>query len=594
MLIKKPVIFMALFAALLFLSNNLFAAENLAKDVLIKTKPKTKKKKRIRLTDTELDKIWKGKKGKNILKINLGEVRKINQVRFKVKKDVKFKKIVLKAWEIKTNKTKVYKGKKISGLANTWITLTGFNVKAQYLKLKLKKKRPKFFELEVCYEINDLNNDGFADLLMGAPAHAADGALFGRAYVVLGGENLSSDMTLTIDQTAYLGWDVDKIGDVNNDGYGDFIVTAPLHSGSGIRQGQAYIYLGGPSLDARADLVVTGDQDFAGFGGVSLLDGGAGVGDVNGDGVDDFAVNAYAHDGNGVKYGQVFLYFGDVNLNSDADLLLSGDQTDSYFGSSVAGLGDVNDDGVDDFIIGASGQDTCGASGNRGRAYVYFGGSDLNESLNYPNPDLFLEDPDMQDDARFGWALAGVGDINGDGENDFIVGAPGNDAGGSLKGKAYIYYGGSGLGNVPDLSLILPSVLNQDLFGWAVAGVGDINGDGENDFIIGAPGHDGGGSARGAVYVFYGGVNFDATPDLILYETEDGAQFGFTVEGVGDVNGDGFDDFIIGAPFHDADGAVGSNRGRAYLYYGGANPDDIPDAIFNVEFDNALFGFSTG
>ena len=161
----------------------------------------------------------------------------------------------------------------------------------------------------------------------------------------------------------------------------------------------------------------------------------------------------------------------------------------------------------------------------------------------------------------FGAAVSGAGDVNGDGHADVIVGAIYNDAGGFDAGRAYVYYGGSGADAVADLTLT--GAATGDYFGLRLSKAGDVNGDGYGDVIVGAYSNDAGGANAGRAYVYYGGPGADAVADLTLTGAAANDQFGVSVSGAGDVDGNGFADVIVGASLNDAGIADG---GRAYVY----------------------------
>ena len=165
---------------------------------------------------------------------------------------------------------------------------------------------------------------------------------------------------------------------------------------------------------------------------------------------------------------------------------------------------------------------------------------------------------------NFGISVSGAGDVNGDGFADVIVGAYLNDAGGGNAGRAYVYYGGPAADAVADLTLTGEAA--GDEFGISVSGARDVNGDGFADVIVGANLNDAGGGEAGRAYVYYGGPGADAVADLTLTGEAAGDQFGYSVSGAGDVRGDGFADVIVGASLNDAGGLF---AGRAYVYYGG-------------------------
>ena len=144
-----------------------------------------------------------------------------------------------------------------------------------------------------------------------------------------------------------------------------------------------------------------------------------------------------------------------------------------------------------------------------------------------------------------GWSVAAAGDVNGDGYADVIVGAWANDTGGTNAGAVYVYFGGPTADAVADVTLFAEAP--GDVFGITVAGAGDVNGDGYDDVIVGATQNDAAGVNAGRAYVYFGGLGMDAVADLTLTGEAAGDNFGISVAAAGDVNGDGYDDVIVGA-----------------------------------------------
>jgi len=189
-----------------------------------------------------------------------------------------------------------------------------------------------------------------------------------------------------------------------------------------------------------------------------------------------------------------------------------------------------------------------------------------------------------------GWSVSSAGDVNGDGFSDIIVGAWSNDSGGEIAGAAYVIFGkASGFGSVLDLTGLstangfkLQGEGAGDVAGWSVSSAGDVNGDGFADIIVGARGNDSGGSTAGAAYVVFGkSTGFGTLIDLTGLAATDGFkiqgerhddQAGFSVSSAGDVNGDGFADIIVGAPFKDRSGPGGGvYAGTVYVIFGKAS-----------------------
>ena len=274
------------------------------------------------------------------------------------------------------------------------------------------------------------------------------------------------------------------------------------------------------------------------------------AGDVNGDGKADFIVGARRDDpaGGGLDAGSAYVFSG-----ADGSLLyqVTGDTAGDEFGVSVSIAGDVNGDGRADFIVGAHLGDPVGGGSNAGSAYVFSG---ADGSILYHRTGDSVED-------RFGWSVSGAGDVNGDGRADFIVGATHDDPAGIDSGSAYVFSGADG-----SLLYQVTGDTSFDFFGYSVSGAGDVNGDGRADFIVGAYLDDpaGGGEAAGSAYVFSG-----ADGSLLYQRTGDTAsdQFGWSVAGAGDVNGDGKADFIVGA-YKDDPAGGGLDAGSAYVFSG--------------------------
>ncbi len=249
-------------------------------------------------------------------------------------------------------------------------------------------------------------------------------------------------------------------------------------------------------------------------------------GDVNGDGRDDIIVGARWDDLHGNNSGTVTVYSG---LSFAQIYQFKGDTQFDHMGTSVAGVGDVNGDGVPDFAAGADGDDNNGSAS--GSVRVWSGAT---------GAVLFTFNGVNADDV-FGTSVAGAGDVNRDGFNDIIVGAPGSDANGFASGMVRVLSGKTGA-----VLYTINGLAVSDYFGTTVAGLGDVDGDGYSDFAAGAPYADPNGPASGQVRVFSGRTG------ALLYALNGAAasdNFGTSLAAAGDVNHDGIPDLIVGAPY---------------------------------------------
>ena len=379
----------------------------------------------------------------------------------------------------------------------------------------------------------DVNNDGFDDLIVGAPANHAGGILSGRAYVFSGKTGDTIYIFTGKSAGDQFGISVASAGDVDNDGFNDLIVGAYLNDAGGSDAGRAYVFSG-----QTGDTIYTFAGEAAGdWFGSSV----ASAGDVDNDGFDDLIVGA-RFAGGAYNPGRAYVFSGQT---SDTLYVFTGETDFDGFGTSVSGAGDVNKDGYDDVIIGAN---TYGFGGVfPGRAYVFSG----------KTGNTIYEFPGQTNGDRFGSSVASAGDVNNDGFEDLIVGAVWNDTGGNNAGRAYVFSGQTG-----DTIYVFTGEASLDYLGNSVGTAGDVNNDGFDDLIVGAWGNDAGGNYAGRAYVYSG-----QTGNTLYTFTGEAAndEFGFSVASAGDVDNDGFDDLIVGAYLNDAGG---SDAGRAYVFSG--------------------------
>jgi hypothetical protein len=271
-----------------------------------------------------------------------------------------------------------------------------------------------------------------------------------------------------------------------------------------------------------------------------------------------------------------------LTLGSGPIPRFDGAATDDLTGRSVANAGDFNADGRNDVVIGAPSVGNNATS--PGAVYVVLGSSaPSNIDLGNLGAHGIRIDGIGADDLT-GLSVAGAGDVNADGRDDVIIGAPQADNNGTSSGSAYLIFGSSApsnidLGNLGTHGIRIDGITANDLVGTSVAGAGDVNADGYDDMIIGAPWADNGGSRLGSTYVVYGSSapsNIDlgnlGRRGFRVRGASTDALSGFSVAGAGDINADSYDDVIIGAP-----SAVpgGQRPGSAYLIFGSSAPSNV-------------------
>ncbi|PXF53854.1 MAG: hypothetical protein C4B56_00170 [Candidatus Methanophagaceae archaeon] len=285
-------------------------------------------------------------------------------------------------------------------------------------------------------------------------------------------------------------------------------------------------------------------------------------GDVNNDGYDDVVSGAWGNDAGGTNAGRVYIYLGGSTMDNSSDIIFTGEAANDELGDPAAFAGDVNNDGYDDVIAGAPYNDAGGA--DAGRAYILFGGNPMDNI-----PDVIITGQSPGDNLG-AWGATYAGDVNKDGFDDVIVSA-------CYKGPgyAYIYLGGNPMDNVSDL--VLSGESTGDQFGYWCAYAGDINKDGYDDVIVGAPRYNG---DTGRAYIYFGGKPMDTTPDVILTGSGANHKFG-SVGSAGDVNNDGYPDVVVGA--HRSD--------MAYIFFGGDSMDNTADVTMSGESSGSFFGY---
>jgi len=347
--------------------------------------------------------------------------------------------------------------------------------------------------------VGDVDGDGFDDLLIGAPYDDTAATDAGAVYLKFG--PVTGTASLVMADVVLLaaaggdgaGWAVAGAGDVDGDGLDDLLIGAPYAS-VGTFAGAAYLVLGpatGLSDLGSADACLLGIDDGNGY----AVDGG---GDVDGDGLADMLVGSPNDDTTAWLAGAAFLVLGpvtgDVALDSSAQAALYGVAQEDYAGSAVAFAGDVDADGYDDVLVGAYLNDDNGESA--GIAYLFTSFSSGTTDLGTADALILGEHPGDY----AGSAVAAAGDVDADGFADILVGAAGEESGGG--GAVYLLQGP--ITGTLDLSSADAKWIGGGNPGWAMAGVGDMDGDGLDDLLFGDSSDDSTGSNAGAAWLVLG------------------------------------------------------------------------------------------
>lgn len=457
--------------------------------------------------------------------------------------------------------------------------------------------------------VGDINNDGMADFVIGAGGASSNA---GASYVLFGksalGSSGSFDVSTLTGTNGFIvtgfpagsegGYSVSGAGDVNADGISDLLIGAPDAAPcSTYCVGASFIIFGSVGIGSTGSVSVaslTGTNGFAinGFPTNSL--GGytvSGIGDINNDGIADIAVAApYASS----QVGTAYIIFGKVgignsgsinvaSLNGANGFTINGFPASGQGGFSLSRAGDINNDGIADFIVGAP-----SAFSQAGTSYAVFGKSGIGASGKFNVSALTGSNGfsiAFQSGSHGGISVSGGGDINGDGISDLVIGAPYAT---SSNGACYVVFGKSGIGSSGSLNVLgltgsngfaITNFPTGGQGGYSVTMTGDFNGDGIADLGIGAPGVS---STSGLSYVVFGksGIGSSGSINILNLNGVNGftingfpatSEGGYSISLAGDVNHDGITDLCIGAP------GTSSNSGISYLFFG----DGLTNLLIN-------------
>jgi len=377
----------------------------------------------------------------------------------------------------------------------------------------------------------DVNGDGYDDVLIvewyGIRLYhgSATGLGTSPAWTAPAGMSLRSDVA--------------GIGDINGDGYDDIMIPGAYQNGGTIEY-RVFLFQGSANgLSEVPNWSVKSDDGYHPTFGESI----AGAGDVNSDGYDDVIIAEPSYSGGGI----VLAYYGSpLGLSIVPDWIASAGPRDVHFGSSIASAGDVNGDNYDDVIIGSRGY--SGEIWEReGAVYIYYGSlTGLKNQYAWTAKGNYFR-------ANLGASVSGLGDINNDGYDDVVAGLPSDLLHPVDAGRAYIFLGSAnGMAVTPAWNENLDSLpggtrcADVCRYGEPVAGVGDINGDGYVDMIVGASGYVVFDirAGFGTVLVYYGtATGISRTPTFIPGDSISN-HFGYHAAAAGDVNGDGLNDIM--------------------------------------------------
>jgi hypothetical protein len=426
--------------------------------------------------------------------------------------------------------------------------------------------------------VQDLTGDNRAEVVIGASQSLIGGTDSGKVYLVSGSKfarggisldgGYDEDASLYGNQYEAVGYGIADLGDVNGDGLGDFLVGAPGYGHWERSSGTAYLVLG-DMLHLSKDKELASEYIVKYAGVTSWSETGADVrsaGDFDGDGIKDFLIGAPGYPTKAPDYaGAAYLVYGvkvkdakswgEYKSVNAADLIIASKEAGSETGYQVSKAGDINGDGYDDIMISAP-LSNSGCLGC-GKIAIFFGGPQRRTGT----IDISKADVTIYGDISFlhlGETTAAAGDVNGDGFDDIIFG-DWDSCGISYAGCAGVIFGHGGAWKSGKVSSFLgASYLGEqsgDDAGLSLAGAGDVNGDGFNDFLIGAPLNDHFQQDGGRTYLVLGKASgwtknqSLGAVDAAWAQNEMNSLSGYAVAGGHDLDGDFLDDIIIGKPW---------------------------------------------
>lgn len=448
----------------------------------------------------------------------------------------------------------------------------------------------------------DVNGDGYADRIVGAQRQDNGATDEGNVFIYFGKPTWtipssvsSADTTIDNPQNQVngrFGSTVAAVGDVDGDGFSDLAVGAPFQDDPEADEGSAYLYLGRATWTTfvgSADVTIDNPQDQpCGNLGGSICGGS----DVNGDGYADLVVGARSQDTPEIDEGAAFLFFGRGTWPATigtADLAFDNpmDQASSQFGM-LGCDGDLNGDGLGDIVITASGM--ANPENDEGGAFIYFGHTTWAVPSTVEAADVIIDNPADQALGYLGVSLTTGGDLNGDGYNDLLLGAPQQNNLETDEGNVFMFFGKpSWPASVisADVTFDNPADQANSWFGVSASATADLNGDGLSDLLVGASVHDSPEVDEGAVFLYFGRLTWvpTITSASVTFDNPLDQASGFVggaVGGASDANGDGLVDVLVGGGYLDNPEV---DEGTSFMWFGTTTwPSNVTSA--DITFDN--------